>query len=66
MGGGGPMRTTTCANEAAGNSVKASSKAKAIFFTMNQFLLGLSYLVCVTGIMQPFRPMDESNVVRRK
>jgi hypothetical protein len=57
------MRTTTCANEAAGNSVKASSNAKAIFFTMNQFLLGLSYLVCDTGIMQTFRPMDEFNAV---
>jgi hypothetical protein len=36
------MRTTTCANEAAGNSVKASKSASAIFFTVNQFLLGLS------------------------
>jgi hypothetical protein len=33
------MRTTTCANDAAGNSVKASSNAKAIFFTMTQLLL---------------------------
>jgi hypothetical protein len=40
MMGGGAMRTTTCAIEAAGNSVKASSSAKAIFFTMNQLLLG--------------------------
>jgi hypothetical protein len=44
MGGGGPMRIITCANEAAGNSVKASSNASAIFFIMNHILLGLSFL----------------------
>jgi hypothetical protein len=43
MGGGGPMRIATCANEAAGNSVKASNNASAIFFIMNHILLGLSF-----------------------
>jgi hypothetical protein len=36
------MRTTICAIEAAGNSVKASSSANAIFFTMNQLLLSFN------------------------
>ena len=36
------MRIATCANEAAGERVRASNSASAIFFTMNQFLLGLS------------------------
>jgi hypothetical protein len=37
------MRIATCANEAAGSSVKASSNANAIFFIMNHILLGLSF-----------------------
>jgi hypothetical protein len=32
------MRTTTCAFEAAGISVRASNTASAIFFMVNQFL----------------------------
>src|ERR1035437_3606394 len=32
MGAGGPMRTTTCANEAAGDKQSASNNAITIFF----------------------------------
>jgi hypothetical protein len=51
--------------EAAGNSVKASNNASAIFFIMNHILLGLSFgdflrVRVRSGLL------DDFNIVRRK
>jgi hypothetical protein len=54
------MRTTTCANEAAGNIVKASNSANAIFFMVKESSKGS----CVSGILHPFRLVEDINGLR--
>jgi hypothetical protein len=51
------MRTTTCALEATGTSVRASKTANAIFFMVNQFL----HVFRVCGIHRAFRPVEVFN-----
>jgi hypothetical protein len=45
----------TCANEAAGNIVRASNNANAIFFMVMEFSRGLS----VSGNLRAFRLVEE-------
>jgi hypothetical protein len=54
------MRTTTCANDAAGNIVRASNSASAIFFMVKESSKGLS----VSGILHPFRLVEDINGLR--
>jgi hypothetical protein len=54
------MRITTCAKEAAGNSVRASNSASAIFFMVKEPSKGLS----VSGILHPFRLVEDINGLR--
>jgi hypothetical protein len=60
MGRGGAMRITTCANEAAGNNVRASRTASAIFFMVKNSSKGLS----VSGTLHPFRHVEDINGLR--
>jgi hypothetical protein len=55
------MRIATCAKEAAGNIVRASNSASAIFFMVNRVLQGLT----VSGILPAFRLVEGINVAQR-
>jgi hypothetical protein len=54
------MRTTTCANEAAGHIVRASNSASAIFFIVKESSMELN----VSGKLQLFRLVEKRKVSR--